>query len=345
MGVAQATTPARRASLGWRVAGAFIRRREASILVIGIGLFAYFSLRSSAFYSGDDIKNITETMAPYALIAAGEVMLLICGEIDLSVGRVFALAPIVMYLSTAGPYALVPSASLPLCVGVIFGLLVSAAVGLVNGVVTTFLRVPSFVTTLGMLFFLNGINLNAIEGQQVLTPGGHTFKDALGGNPLYLNTEFLWAVALVLVVQFILTYTRWGLHTVATGGNLIGAAESGVNVRLIKIGNFMLASTLAGLAGILDSTRIGSLLPLQGGPDVMFLAVSAAVIGGTSLMGGSGTVLGGFLGVGVLIILQVGFNIIGVNAFYFDLIIGIAILVSMVLNVQINRLKNLGRLQ
>src|SRR2546430_12553342 len=302
MGVAQATTPARRASLGWRVAGAFIRRREASLLVTGIGLFAYFSLRSSAFYSGDDIKNITETMAPYALIAAGEVMLLICGEIDLSVGRVFALAPIVMYLSTAGPDALVPSASLPLWVGVIFGLLVSAAVGLVHGLVTTFLRVPSVVPTLGMLFFLNGINLNAIEGQQVLTPGGHTFKDALGGNPLYLNTEFLWAIALVLVVQFILTYTRWGLHTVATGGNLIGAAESGVNVRLIKIGNFMLASTLAGLAGILDSTRIGSILPLQGRPRVLFLAVSAAVIGGAPVMGASGAVPGRFLRGGVPII-------------------------------------------
>src|SRR2546430_12758169 len=113
MGVAQATTPARRASLGWRVAGAFIRRREASILVIGIGLFAYFSLRSSAFYSGDDIKNITETMAPYALIAAGEGMLLICGEIDLSVGRVFALAPVVMYFSTAGARGPLPRGARP----------------------------------------------------------------------------------------------------------------------------------------------------------------------------------------------------------------------------------------
>jgi simple sugar transport system permease protein len=345
MAVAEATTHERRAGLGWRAARAFVQRREASIFVIAVALFVFFSLKNSAFYSGDDIKNIAETMAPYALICAGEVMLLICGEIDLSVGRVFALAPIVMYLSTAGPDALVPSASLPIWVGVVFGLLVSAAVGLVNGLVTTFLRVPSFVTTLGMLFFLNGINLNAIEGQQVITPGGSTFKDVMGGYPLYLNTEFYWAIALVLVVQFILTFTRWGLHTVATGGNLIGAAESGVNVRVIKIGNFMLASTLAGLAGMLDSTRVGSILPLQGGPDVMFLAVSAAVIGGTALMGGSGTVIGGFLGVGVLIILQVGFNIIGVNAFYFDLIIGLAILASMILNVQIGRLKNLGRLQ
>ena len=85
--------------------------------------------------------------------------------------------------------------------------------------------------------------------------------------------------------------------------------------------------------------------PLQGGPDIMFLAVAAAVIGGTSLLGGSGTVIGALFGVGVLIILQNGFNILGVNAFNFDLIIGLAILGSMVLNIQLTRLKNLGRLQ
>src|SRR3989441_4885670 len=177
-----------------------------------------------------------------------------------------------MYLSTAGPDALVPSASLPLWVGVVFGLLVSAAVGLVNGIVTTFLRVPSFVTTLGMLFFLNGINLNAIEGQQVITPGGTTFKDVMGGYPLYLNTEFFWAIALVLAVQFVLTYTRWGLHTVATGGNLIGAAESGVNVRAIKSGNFTRACTPPRLQSSYASRAISPVPPLQGGPDVMFLA-------------------------------------------------------------------------
>ena len=104
-------------------------------------------------------------------------------------------------------------------------------------------------------------------------------------------------MGLVLVVQAILTWTRWGLWTFATGGNLVGAAESGVNVRRIKIGNFVLANFLAGFAGILDSTRITTIVPLQGGPDLMFLAVAGAVIGGTSLFGGVGTVIGSFIGV------------------------------------------------
>jgi simple sugar transport system permease protein len=327
--------------LGWRALGAFARRREASIFVVGLALVAYFSLRSSAFYEGDSIKNIGVYIAPLALIASGEVMLLICGEIDLSIGRVFALSPIIMYLTSAPePDGL----GLPIWIGVIFGLLAAAAVGFVNGFVTTVFRVPSFITTLGMLFFLNGINLRALHGFQVETPGGSTFTKIFGGNSLWFNSEFWWAVTIVILLQIVLVRTRWGLHTIATGGNLIGASESGVNVRRIKIGNFMLASMLGGLAGIMDSVRITSILPLQGGPDIMFLGVAAAVIGGTSLLGGSGTIIGGFLGVCVLAILNIGFTTLGVSAFNFDLIIGLAILIAMLLNVQIQRLKNLGRL-
>src|SRR5919201_1619886 len=278
--------------LGWRALAAFARRREASIFVVGLALVAYFSLRSSAFYEGASIKNIGVYIAPLALIASGEVMLLICGEIDLSIGRVFALSPIIMYLTSAPePDGL----GLPIWIGVIFGLLAAAGVGFVNGVVTTVLRVPSFITTLGMLFFLNGINLRALHGFQVETPGGSNaaFTKVFGRESLWLTSEFWWAIVLIILLQLVLVRTRWGLHTVATGGNLIGARESGVNVRAIKIGNFMLASMLAGFAGIMDSVRITSILPLQGGPDIMFLGVAAAVIGGTSLMGGSGTIIGG----------------------------------------------------
>jgi simple sugar transport system permease protein len=238
---------------------------------------------------------------------------------------------------------------LPIWLGVLLGLVVSAAVGLFNGVVTTFLRVPSFITTLGTLYLVNGITLHLLSGSQQFMPGGHTFQNIFGSQPdeyaLFLNSEVFWAIGLVLLVQFVLTWTRWGLHTVATGGNLLGAAESGVNVRKIKIGNFVLANLLAGFAGIVDSTRITTIVPLQGGPDMMFFAVAGAVIGGTSLFGGVGTVIGSLIGVGVLIILQTGFSILGLNAFTFPIVIGLAILASMVATVQFARLKNLGRLQ
>src|SRR6266508_4698833 len=99
MAVAEATTPERRAGLGWRVAGAFIRRREASIFVVAVGLVIFFWIKASGnvFVQTDNIRNISESMSATALIAAGEVMLLICGEIDLAVGRVFALAPAIVW--------------------------------------------------------------------------------------------------------------------------------------------------------------------------------------------------------------------------------------------------------
>ena len=106
-----------------------------------------------------------------------------------------------------------------------------------------------------------------------------------------------WALGVIVVMTILLTRTRWGLHTVATGGNLLGASESGVNVRKIKVGNFVLCSTLGALAGILESVRIDTIQALQGGTPLMFYAVAAAVIGGTSLFGGSGTIIGAALGV------------------------------------------------
>src|SRR5919204_325030 len=198
---------ARARAVGWRALGTFAQQREASIAVVAIALIVYFSLRSSAFYQGASIKNTAVYIAPIALIAAGEVMLLICGEIDLSVGRVFALSPIIMYLTSApSPDGL----GLPVWIGVVFGLLAAAAVGLVNGLITTLLRVPSFITTLGMLFFLNGVNLRAIHGFQVETPGNATFNKVTGGNPLWFNSEFYWALGLVIVMQIVLVKTTWG---------------------------------------------------------------------------------------------------------------------------------------
>ena len=139
-----------------------------------------------------------------------------------------------------------------------------------------------------------------------------------------------------------LRQTRWGLHTIAVGDNLIGAAEAGIDVARIKIGNFILTSVLAGFTGILEAFRIGSTDPLAGGTAIMFLAVAAGVIGGTPLAGGSGTIIGGLVGAVVLGVLRDGFTLQGINAFTFDMIIGAAILIAMVANIHLGRLHRDG---
>jgi simple sugar transport system permease protein len=147
----------------------------------------------------------------------------------------------------------------------------------------------------------------------------------------------------VAVMHFVLRQTKWGLHTIAAGGNLVGAAEAGINVDRIKVGNFMLTSVLAGFTGVIEAFRISSTDPLAGGTGIMFLAVAAGVIGGTPLAGGSGTVLGGLIGAIVLGVLRDGFTLQGINAFTFDMIIGAFILVAMISNIHMTRLQRIGR--
>jgi simple sugar transport system permease protein len=336
--VAQAATDVpqtpQRAGFGRRVATALIRRREASILLVLIGLVIYFSLRTEAFFGTDNARVIAEFSAPIAIIAAGQVMLLICGEIDLSVGMVYAFSSWIFYFG-------VTDWGLPIWLAVIVGLLSGSVVGLVNGIITVGVGVPSFITTLGMAYVLNGLTLNISGAFPVETPGGETFFRIFGGSP-YVTVY--WALGVVVVMTILLARTRWGLHTVATGGNLIGASESGVNVRKVKIGNFVICSTLGALAGILESVRIDTIQALQGGFPIMFYAVAAAVIGGTSLFGGSGTIIGAALGVLVLAVLNLGFTLQGISAYTFDLVLGIAIIVSMAFNVTLERIRQSGRL-
>jgi simple sugar transport system permease protein len=314
-------------SIGLRTMDLVSRRKEASIAFVVVVLFVYFSLSSDNFFSSDNLRVIGQYTAAIAIIAVAEVMLLICGEIDLSLGNIYALAAFVMWYGTEWGF--------PLPLAVLFGLLGGAAVGAINGILTIATGVPSFITTLGMIFFLNGFTLTISDGFPKPAPDGG-IADVLGGARF---SGFIWAVVITVILHVILASTRWGVHTVATGGNPVGAREAGVPTRRIKVGNFMLAGALAGFAGISDGIRVSSIDPLAGGPDFMFLAIASAVIGGTALAGGSGTVIGAFLGALFLGILRDGLIINGISSFTYFMVLGIAIILSMILNSAANRLR------
>ena len=156
----------------------------------------------------------------------------------------------------------------------------------------------------------------------------------------WIWSELLWTIGIVLIMQVVLTQTRWGAHTIATGANYLGAAEAGIKVRQIKTRAFVITAVFAGLAGILDGTNIAkSFDPSAGGNNLMFSAIAASVIGGTALLGGSGTVLGAALGALLLAVLQDGFNIEGISATTFVIVEGIAILLAMTLNTWLARFR------
>jgi simple sugar transport system permease protein len=239
---------------------------------------------------------------------------------------------------------------------------VCMAVGAISGTFVAFLGLSSFVVTLGMLFTFEGLSLILSHGTPVATPGaqvhstvvqvhhvvnGHsitlpetvlhrgTFANVFGGG---VYSELIWAAAIIAILQVVLTFTRWGLYTVAIGSNKLGAAEAGIGVKLVTVRNFVLCALTAGLVGIFEAVRSQTIQPDPSGPNELLLyAIAAGVIGGTLLSGGSGTVVGAFIGALFIGILQDGLILQGVNANYKLFYSGLAIVIAMTANVFVAR--------
>ena len=227
----------------------------------------------------------------------------------------------------------------PFILAIGIGLVAAALVGLINGVFTVMFPDTIFHHhTWNTVFdqWLHSDRLRRISG------AAESGAYAPGNFQLHPISQILWAIVVTLVLQFVLVKTRWGLHTIATGGNPLGAAEVGIRIGRIKMGNFIIRSVLGGLAGILEHISIGLIDPLAGGTEIMFMAIASSVIGGTLLTGGSGTIIGAFLGAAVLGILKDGFTLSGVSAYTFNMILGGAILITMLINVHLSRLRAAG---
>jgi simple sugar transport system permease protein len=334
----------------------FLTLREGSIIVVTLLAIVYFALKTDHFFTHANFVTLLPYFAPFAILAAGEVLLMVAGEIDLSIGSVYLFAPFMFYEFN--------QAGLPLVPCLILALACCMAVGVINGVLTEIFGVSSFITTLGMLLALGGLTLIISHAQPVAMPGAEvtthtvnvthvvngqtvvlpeqvneigTFARIFGGGTY---SELIWALVIVVFVQVLLNRTRWGMYTIAVGGNKHGAAEAGINVRLVVIRNFVMCSVFAGLVGVLEAVRASSVTPdTAGAAETMFRAVSAAVIGGTLLAGGEGTAIGALIGALFLGVLRDGLTLEGVNADYLDFILGVAILVAMVINTYVGRVR------
>ena len=319
-----------------RAAILFLKQREASVLAIAVILFIYFAATTTAFVSHGSFVNIAQYMAPYVIIGIGLVLLMVCGEIDLSVGFVWTLSPFVMrfFIDSGIPALLAIIITVPILAVIIGG---------INGIITTVFGVPSLITTIATGFIIFGYTLTISAAQQVNIPPeslglGHWFG-------FEAWSEIIWASVLVLIFQVILTRTRWGLYTVSVGGNMLGAREAGIKVNRIKIGNFMLCSGFGALAGIIEAFKNNIIDPSAGQLNVLLIALTGAVIGGTAMLGGSGTMIGMWLGMLVLGILNDGFNLRGISSNKLLIILGAAILLAMIANTYLTRLRSAGRLQ
>jgi simple sugar transport system permease protein len=302
-----------------------IRQREVTVIVVTLAVVLYFTAVNSQFLTTGNIITICQYMASIAVIGFGEVLILVLGEIDLSAGAVYLTSPWLVYFfwKDGIPVGFSIALALACCVGI----------GLVNGLVTVWLNVSSLIVTLAVNYALFGFVLIKSADIQEDMPGqGGTFGKIFG---IGSWSTILWAGAIMVIIWALLKRTRFGAHVIATGGNLLGAAESGIPVRRVKVWCFMAIAASSAWIGIMDGIRIGSVNPGSDGLDFVLPGIVAAVVGGTALTGGRGTILGTALGAIFLGALEDGFNLIGVNANWFYLAEGLMILGAMIVNTQL----------
>lgn len=323
--------------------------REASIAIVAILIVIYFQFRNSVFLTSQELSVVLRDTGQIGLISAAIALVMITGEIDLSVGATFALAPYMMSL-------LATNLNIPLWISGLIAIALGIAVGFVNGVISVRFRVPSLITTLGTFFLLSGITVTIAQSEPITTPVQEPFNVTFGENlygpadsvwswhGLTGFTPFLWPLLIVLILSIALTRTRFGLHIVATGSNIVGAREIGVRIERIKIYAFMILGALTAFSGIIYAVQFGSTQPDVGGGNLTLEAIAAAVIGGTSLAGGSGTVIGALIGAFVVATLNNGLVLIGAQATESDIYLGAAIVAAMILNVRVNAMRQRRRI-
>jgi simple sugar transport system permease protein len=318
--------------LAVRILRLFLYQRELTPILILVGICLYFGITSGSDFTGlDSLSSAAGYAGPIGAIAVGQVLLLVLAEIDLSAGQMFLFCPGMEYwLHNAG---------IPIVLAIVIALVIVCAVGAVNGLITVLLNVPSFVTTLAMNFILLGVVLvgsNDAEASPIPLSGKSGFASSVMGNSNW--GEIIWVGVITLILAFVLTQTRFGTRIIATGGNLMGAAEAGVPIRRVKVWAFVLSAFVAGLVGIIDAVKYGTLDPGNEGVSYILYAVGACVIGGTALTGGRGTIIGALIGAILLGILEDGLTVAGISTNDFYIYVGVVIVAAMVLNVQFDRL-------
>jgi ribose transport system permease protein len=292
----------------------------AAVLVVLIGLF---SALSDHFFSRITFTTLANQVPALTVIAVGMTLVLISGGIDLSVGSVMALGSAILALATVEWH-------LPLALGILLCLAAGLLAGLVNGFVTVRWSVPSFIVTLGMLEIARGGSYLATGSRSVFVGaaigGVGTPLPVLGVSP-----AFIVSVAVVFLGQILLSKTILGRYIVSIGTNREAVRLSGIDPRPVVVSVFALSGVLAGLAGVFHVAYLESADP-NSGIGLELSAIAAVVIGGTSLMGGRGSVVSSFLGVLIIAVLQAGLAQIGATDPAKRIVTGVVIVAAVMLD-------------
>jgi ribose transport system permease protein len=287
-----------------------------------IVLFAVFSITAKNFFTMRNVLSLALQTSTTTLMGIGVTFTIITAGIDLSIGSVIAFTGTVAVMAAI--------AGVPIWISMLVGLLGGVACGLVNGLLITRMKLPPFIATLGMMMVVRGVALTITNANA--WPAPEAFG-ALGNDTIFRTSNqfpgipypVLIMIAMAFIFHFILKKTRIGRYTFAVGSNEEAARLSGIKVRRVKIVAYIFSGLLAGLVGIILASRLVTSQP-NSAVGYELNAIAAAVIGGTSLMGGVGTVGGTVIGSFIIGILTVGLTMQGANYFMQQIVVGLVVI-------------------
>src|SRR5215468_5094183 len=310
-----------------------LSRQTFWVFIAAVVACLVLSMVTDTFATRQNIFNVTRNFSFIAIAALGVTTVIITGGIDLSVGSVMGLSAVILGITMNAGYSI--------WAGIGGALAAALAVGLFNGLLIAYVRMPPFVVTLGMLVIARSLGQVASnnkmvfqfgpDGDKLLKLGGGSYQLSLGEYAVNVPNPVIALVLLAALTGFLLRWTRWGCHVFAVGGNEKAARLTGVPVRRIKISVYVFSAVIAGIAGVLMAGWLGGVTQNLGeGAELRVIA--ATVIGGANLMGGSGTALGGVVGAALIEVIRNSLTLLGISTFWQGTFIGSCILIAVALD-------------
>jgi ribose transport system permease protein len=306
--------------------------QRAGILIPFLIAFVVLAVISPPFLRVGNLTNILDQQAGIIIVACAGAFVLIAGGIDLSIGAIYGLA---------GAVALTTATSVSTPVGIVAGLVVGLIVGLVNGLIVTRFRINPLIGTLAMSFVVSGIAAIVTKGNLVVALDRLDFQAFAATEIVGISSAAWMMIATAIVAMILLSRTTFGRYVYATGGNSEAARLGGVRVNAIRVSTYALSGTAAALAGILDASRVLS-AQATGGQFLTFTVLTGIIVGGTSILGGEGTIGRTVLGCLFVALIANGFNLLGFDPFYQQVTLGVILLLAVGVDAWSRRMESPG---
>lgn len=304
--------------------------RELSVILAAMVMFVVLSLMTDTFLTELNLLSLLKQISVIGIIAVGSTFVFISGEIDLSVGALHGLLAML-----CAKVAINMGADMYLAA--LIAVLLGAVLSGINGVITTKLRIPSFITTLGMLSIYSGATLVLSKGMPISGLDDPGFRSLVSGRAFgVIPAQVVWMVAAGIFGTYLLFFTRFGFNVFATGGNKSAANAVGINTDRVKILAFMCSGALVGISSFILTGWFRGVDP-QTGNGMELSVIAAVIIGGTGLFGGQGSVLGTLIGALIIGMISNGTVLLGVDSYYEPIAHGMVILLAVIVDIWVRK--------